>query len=128
MLRTLRSTAGTYPAEEVILKPLAHPITSFTIPNVFVECVFSETGILVVFGVLEEIEVLWSDETENAAKKSVKDKCMILYKNSNTVVTQHKLMKLLAIEELLTLSLEALAPEEESVRILNEWRIHWCRD
>jgi hypothetical protein len=63
MLRTLRSTAGTYPAEEVILKPLAHPITSFTIPNVFVECVFSETGILVVFGVLEEIEVV-HPETE----------------------------------------------------------------
>jgi hypothetical protein len=71
---------------------------------------------------------LWSDETENAAKKSVKDKCMILYKNSGTVVTQHKLMKLLVIEELLILSLEALAPEEESVRILNEWRIHWCCD
>lgn len=177
--RTLRSTAETRPAGEVIPRPLAHPITSFAIPNVFAECVFSETDVPVVFGVPEEIEVvhpetedkyhtcrvavsideehvgyiplpkryratwlelsynivlytqmwrLWGDEAATAPRRSMKDKFVILRKNSGAVVAQHKLARLLAIEELLTLSLEASAPGEESVRILDEWRTRWCRD
>jgi hypothetical protein len=71
---------------------------------------------------------LWAAEEESATKKGVKDKCALLRKNTGAVVAQHTLARLLAIEELLTLSLEASLPGKESVRILDEWRIRWCRD
>ncbi|KAG2335997.1 hypothetical protein BDR05DRAFT_953663 [Suillus weaverae] len=71
---------------------------------------------------------LWIDEEEKTTRKAQKAKCTILRKNTGTVVAQHSMARLLAIEELLTLSLDSSAPEKENVRILDEWRIRWCRD
>jgi hypothetical protein len=75
-----------------------------------------------------EMWELWTAEEENASRKTQKEKCAILRKNSGSVVAQHTLARLLAVEELLSLSLEASLPGQESVRILDEWRIRWCRD
>jgi hypothetical protein len=71
---------------------------------------------------------LWEQEYRKATSKSEKEKCKILRKTTGTVVAQHSISRLLVIEELLTLSLDASAPGKESVRILDEWKIRWFRD
>lgn len=71
---------------------------------------------------------LWMDEYDSTTRKGQKEKCEMLRKTTGTVVAQHSISRLLAIEELLTLSPDASAPEKESVRILDEWKIRWFRD
>lgn len=71
---------------------------------------------------------LWADEEEHAKRKIMKQKFVTLRQNTGAVAAQHTLARLLAIEELLTLSPEASDPGKESVRILDEWRIRWYCD
>lgn len=54
---------------------------------------------------------LWVAEEEHTIKKSIKQKFIALRQNTSAVAGQRTLARLLDIEELLTLSLEALSLE-----------------
>ncbi|KAG2108284.1 hypothetical protein DEU56DRAFT_760667 [Suillus clintonianus] len=71
---------------------------------------------------------LWSEEEEESTRKTSKAKAAILRQNSGAMVAQHMLARLLAVDELVSLSHDTTRPGEEHVRILDEWKIRWTRD
>jgi hypothetical protein len=71
---------------------------------------------------------LWAQEEKNAKRKSQRENAAILRRNCGAFVAQHMLARLLAVDELVSLSHDTVTPGEERVRILDEWKIRWCRD
>lgn len=71
---------------------------------------------------------LWTKEEAKARKRSIKNKAAALRQNSGACVAQHMLARLMAAEELVSLSHDPSIPGVERVRILDEWKIRWYRD
>ncbi|KAG2121484.1 hypothetical protein DEU56DRAFT_918170 [Suillus clintonianus] len=71
---------------------------------------------------------LWEEEEQKNTRRASKENAAILRKNSGALVAQHMLARLLAVDELVSLSHDTSIPGNESVRILDEWKIRWSRD
>jgi hypothetical protein len=71
---------------------------------------------------------LWAKEEQNATRKTRKEKAAILRQNSGALVAQHRLARLLAVDELVSWSHDTTTSGQERVRVLDEWKIRWSRD
>ncbi|KAG2046976.1 hypothetical protein BDR06DRAFT_1014282 [Suillus hirtellus] len=70
---------------------------------------------------------LWSKEEGKALRPKEKKMATACRQNVGTVVVQYMLSRLLAVEELVSLS-HNTEPGEERVKILNEWKVRMLRD
>jgi hypothetical protein len=70
---------------------------------------------------------LWSKEEEMTLKPKQKKMATACRRNVGTLLVQHMLARLLAVEELVSLSYNA-DPGEEHVKVLNEWKVRMLRD
>jgi hypothetical protein len=70
---------------------------------------------------------LWADEEATASRRVRKENAALLRQNCGALVAQHMLARLLAVDQLVSLKYDATAGEE-SVPILDEWKIRWSRD
>jgi hypothetical protein len=70
---------------------------------------------------------LWSKEEEKAVKPKEKKMATACRRNVGTLLVQYMLARLLAVEELVSLSYNT-DPGEERVKVLNEWKVRMLRD
>jgi hypothetical protein len=70
---------------------------------------------------------LWSKEVEKALKPKEKKMATACRRNVGTLLVQYMLARLLAVEELVSLSYNT-DPGEECVKVLNEWKVRMLRD
>lgn len=71
---------------------------------------------------------LWKKEEEKARRKVQKEKAAFLRLNTGTLLAQHRLARLLTVQELIGRPHDASTPGRERVRTLDEWKVRLSRD
>jgi hypothetical protein len=71
---------------------------------------------------------LWEEEEKKAKRKAQKEKAGLLRRTTGTLVAQHMLARLLAVDELVSWSHDTDTSGQERVLALDEWKIRSSRD